>query len=120
MKPSIKTARNTILYCAPILDALYKDGQYIRAYEAGVHIHRLAKETKKYWDAQMEQIEADPQLPAYRTALQHFMGSLPTGPMQIAAKSLRAEAKRLKKGRTVRRRNQNPETPQGNGPRDCK
>ena len=55
-------------------DALYKDGQFIPAYEAALHIHRLAEEQ---WKSRPE--------------------SIPTMPMQVVAKSLRAEARRLKK-----------------------
>ena len=55
-------------------DALYKDGQYIRAYEAALHIHTLAE---GQWKSRPE--------------------SIPTMPMQVAAKALRAEARRLKK-----------------------
>lgn len=78
-------------------DALYKDGQFIPAYEAALHIHRLAEKTKKYWDARMEQLGPNPSGPEYRMVVEHFMGSVPTMPMQVAAKSLRAEARRLKK-----------------------
>jgi len=56
------------------VDALYKDGQFIPAYEAALHIHRLAEEQ---WKSRPE--------------------AIPTMPMQVAAKSLRAEARRLKK-----------------------
>jgi len=59
------------------VEALYKDGQYMRAYEAGVHLQRLAEATQKHGDVQMS--------------------ALPAAPMQIAAKALRAEARRLKK-----------------------
>jgi len=53
-------------------EALYKDGQYVRAYEAAMHIHELA-------------------------ALQFDGDSIPSMPMQTAAKAQRAEARRLKK-----------------------
>ena len=53
-------------------EALYKDGQYIRAHEAAVHVHELA-------------------------ALQFDVNSIPSMPMQTAAKAQRAEARRLKK-----------------------
>jgi tetratricopeptide (TPR) repeat protein len=81
-------------------EALYKDGQYVRAYEVATHIHGLAEKTKKYWDAQMEQLKrcsVDLSQPEYVTTLHNWMSSLPTAPMELAAKALRAEAKRLKK-----------------------
>lgn len=53
-------------------EALYKDGQYIRAHKAAVHIHELA-------------------------ALQFDVNSMPSMPMRTAAKAQRAEARRLKK-----------------------
>lgn len=82
------------------LDALYKDGQYLRAYEAAIHIHELAEKTKKYWDDQLDQLKrrgVDASAPEYMAAVHNFMSSLPTTPMELAAAALRAEAKRLKK-----------------------
>ena len=66
-----KTFDPTLCFYA---EALYKDGQFIPAYEAALRIHRLAE----------EQYKSRPE-------------SIPTMPMQVAAKSLRAEARRLKK-----------------------
>jgi tetratricopeptide (TPR) repeat protein len=55
-------------------DALYKDGQYLRAYDAAIHLHELAS---REWQSRPE--------------------SIPTMPLQVARKALRAEARRLKK-----------------------
>jgi tetratricopeptide (TPR) repeat protein len=55
-------------------DALYQDGQYLRAYDAAIHLHELAS---RAWQSRPE--------------------STPTMPLQVAAKALRAEARRLKK-----------------------
>jgi hypothetical protein len=55
-------------------DALYKDGQYLRACEAAIHLHELASVE---WQSRPD--------------------AIPTMPLQVARKALRAEARRLKK-----------------------
>ena len=73
--PLLESIYNNSTEYDPVLcayvDALYKDGQYMKAYEVGVRIQEMGNEVG--------------------------LSSPPTAPITTAAKALRAEAKRLKK-----------------------
>lgn len=56
------------------IDALYKDGQFLRSYEAALHVHAMAA----------REFTSTP-------------ASIPTMPMTMAAKALRGEIRRLKR-----------------------
>ena len=83
-----KTYRPSLCFYA---DALYKDGQSLEAYEAAIKIHRMAElhvaDSKRKFAR--DSISA--------AANEGLILSVPTGPMDIAAKALRAEAKLLSK-----------------------